>query len=67
MTTFAGQSGLAEHALPFKYLGDALVLRNHAIHVLEEVDIEPDPEMRRSLLTFVVAGGGFSGSRRWPS
>ena len=61
VTSFAGQSGLAEHALPFKYLGDALVLRNHAIHVLEEADIEPDPEMRRSLLTFVVAGGGFSG------
>lgn len=61
VTTFAGQSGLAEHALPFKYLGDALALRNHAIHVLEEADIEPDPEMRRSLLTFVVAGGGFSG------
>jgi NADH:ubiquinone reductase (H+-translocating) len=61
VTSFAGQPGLAEHALPFKYLGDALILRNHAIHVLEEADIEPDPEMRRSLLTFVVAGGGFSG------
>jgi len=35
VTSFAGQPGLAEHALPFKYLGDALVLRNHAIHVLE--------------------------------
>jgi NADH dehydrogenase len=61
VTSFAGQPGLAEHALPFKYLGDALVLRNHAIHVLEEADIERDPEMKRSLLTFVVAGGGFSG------
>ena len=61
VTSFAGQPGLAEHALPFKYLGDALVLRNHAIHVLEEADIERDPEIRRSLLTFVVAGGGFSG------
>ena len=61
VTSFAGQPGLAEHALPFKYLGDALVLRNHAIHVLEEADIEGDPEMRKSLLTFVVAGGGFSG------
>src|SRR6266542_5177085 len=61
VTSFAGQPGLAEHALPFKYLSDALVLRNHAIHVLEEADIEPDPEIRRSLLTFVVAGGGFSG------
>ena len=61
VTSFAGQSGLQEHALPFKYLGDALVLRNHIIHALEEADIERDPEVRRSLLTFVVAGGGFSG------
>jgi NADH dehydrogenase len=61
VTSFAGQPGLAEHALPFKYLGDALVLRNHAIHVLEEADIERDADCRRSLLTFVVAGGGFSG------
>src|SRR6266852_6252535 len=61
ITSFVGQSGLAEHALPFKYHGDALVLRNRAIHFLEEADIESDPELRRALLTFVVAGGGFSG------
>ena len=61
ITNFAGQPGLAEHAMPFKYLGDALVLRNHVIHALEEADIESDPELRRALLTFVVAGGGFSG------
>ena len=61
VTSFAGQAGLAEHALPFKYLADALTLRNHVIHALEEADIETDPELRRVLLTFVVAGGGFSG------
>ncbi|HUE52734.1 MAG TPA: FAD-dependent oxidoreductase [Terriglobales bacterium] len=61
ITSFAGQPGLAEHALPFKYLGDALVLRNHVIHALEEADVESDRELRRALLTFVVAGGGFSG------
>jgi NADH:ubiquinone reductase (H+-translocating) len=61
VTSFAGQPGLAEHALPFKYLGDALVLRNHVIHALEEADVEADRELRRALLTFVVAGGGFSG------
>src|SRR6516225_8910587 len=53
--------GISEHALPFKYLGDALTLRNRVIHTLEEADIEPDPEIRRGLLTFVVVGGGFSG------
>ena len=61
VTSFAGQPGLAEYALPFKYLGDALVLRNRLIHTLEEADIEQDPVVRRALLTFVVAGGGFSG------
>jgi NADH dehydrogenase len=61
VTSFAGQAGLAEHALPFKYLGDALALRNRVIHTLEEADIERDPVQRRTLLTFVVAGGGFSG------
>jgi NADH:ubiquinone reductase (H+-translocating) len=61
VTSFGSQPGLMEHALPFKYLGDALALRNHVIHVLEEADMEPDPEIRRALLTFVVAGGSFSG------
>jgi NADH dehydrogenase len=61
VTSFAGQQGLSEHALPFKYLGDALALRNHAIHALEEADIERDSKARQGLLTFVVAGGGFSG------
>lgn len=53
--------GLSQHALPFKYLGDALYLRNHAIHALEEASIEADPTLKRALLTFVVVGGGFSG------
>ena len=53
--------GLAEHAVPFKYLGDALRLRHHLVHVLEEAAIARDPEERNRLLTIVVAGGGFSG------
>ncbi|MEP6670165.1 MAG: FAD-dependent oxidoreductase [Chthoniobacter sp.] len=53
--------GMREHAHPFKYLGDALYLRNQLVHVLEAAEVEPDPELRRRLLTFVVAGGGFSG------
>ncbi|MBV9929087.1 MAG: FAD-dependent oxidoreductase [Acidobacteria bacterium] len=61
VTDFRGLRGLPEHALPFKNLGDALRLRNHVIHALEEAAIEEDYELRRRLLTFVVAGGGFSG------
>jgi len=61
VTDFRGMRGLAEHAFPFKNLVDALNLRNHAIRAIRESAIEPDPEFRRQLLTFVVAGGGFSG------
>src|SRR5580700_11172387 len=53
--------GMWEHASPFKYLSDALYLRNQLVRSLEEADTADDPELRRSLLTFVVAGGGFSG------
>lgn len=60
-TRLAEISGLQEHALQFKYLGDALILRNHTLHALEEAAVEEDPHVKRSLLTFVVAGGGFSG------
>ena len=53
--------GMREHASPFKYLRDALYLRNQLVRMLEEAESESDPERRRGLLTFVVAGGGFSG------
>ncbi len=53
--------GMREHAMPFKYLGDALHLRSRLVRALEEAETETDPEVRRRLLTFVVAGGGFSG------
>ena len=62
VTDFRGLRGLPEHAFPFKNLGDALHLRNHVIRVLDEAAIEGHDEvLRKQLLTFVVAGGGFSG------
>src|SRR5206468_12711018 len=61
LENFGVVRGLQEHGLHFKNLGDALVLRNRLIHLLEEADIEPDSELRQRLLTFVMAGGGFSG------
>lgn len=54
-------AGAGDHATPFKTLADALRLRNQLVHALEQADIETDPVERKRLLTFVVAGGGFSG------
>ena len=53
--------GVREHGLAMKDLGDAFRLRNHVLRCLELADIATDPDEKRALLTFVVAGGGFSG------
>src|SRR4029079_15983528 len=53
--------GVTEHALALKDLGDAFRLRNHVFRCLELADIEDDPAEKQALLTFVIAGGGFSG------
>ena len=63
VTDLASMPGLAEHAFPFRTLGDALRLRNHVLQVVEEAATESDPEYRNQLLTFVIAGGGFLGRR----
>jgi NADH:ubiquinone reductase (H+-translocating) len=61
VTSFAAMPGVAEHGLAMKDLADAFRLRNHVLRCLELADIEPDPAAKAALLTFVVAGGGFSG------
>jgi NADH dehydrogenase len=61
ITNFYGMPGMIENARPFRTLADALALRNHVLHALEEADVESDPDLRAKLLTFVVGGGGFSG------
>ena len=53
--------GLADHSLSMRNLADASSLRNHIIKSLEWADVTEVPEIKKSLLTFVVAGGGFSG------
>lgn len=53
--------GFAEHSLAMRNLSDAYLLRNHVIQCLEHADITIDKSTKQRLLTFVVAGGGFSG------
>ena len=54
--------GLAEHAYRLKSFDDCFRLKNHIIEMFELADLEADPDERRRLLTFFIAGGGFSGS-----
>jgi NADH dehydrogenase len=61
VTNFFGLPGLADRAFTMKSLGDALALRNRLIANLEAADFECAAGQRDSLLTVVVAGGGFAG------
>jgi len=62
VTDFKGAPGLHEHALPFKNLADALKIRNRIIDVLATAATLTDENLRKEFLTFVVGGGGYSGS-----
>lgn len=53
--------GMAAHALPLKTMGDALVLRNRLIDLLEKAEVEPEPHIKQRLLSVVIVGAGFSG------
>ncbi len=53
--------GLAEHAIGFKNLADAIAVRNRVIWALEVAEGIDDPEQRREYLTFVFVGAGYAG------
>ncbi|MER5174190.1 MAG: NAD(P)/FAD-dependent oxidoreductase [Candidatus Nitrosocosmicus sp.] len=59
---FFGNSDIEETAFTLKTINDAIILRNHIIKIFEQANLEQDNhDLRKSLLTFVVVGGGFSG------
>jgi NADH dehydrogenase len=53
--------GLAEHALGFKSLADAIHLRNHVLTRLEAAAAASAEAHRRRELTFVFVGAGYAG------
>src|SRR3954451_4972229 len=53
--------GLAENALGFKDLADAIGLRNHVLRQLEAADAAVDPAVARRHLTFIFVGAGYAG------
>ena len=53
--------GLAEHAIGFGTVAEAVHLRNHVLSRLDLASSVDDAERRRAALTFTVVGGGYSG------
>jgi NADH dehydrogenase len=61
VTPTFGIPGVETHALNYKGLEDAVLLRDHVIDLAEHADHEPDPAIRRRMLTVCVVGGGYTG------
>src|SRR4026209_1939685 len=61
-TNFFNMDGVRDWSVTMKSLTDAALLRNRMVSLLEEASLQSDEATRRQLLTFVTAGGGFSGT-----
>jgi NADH dehydrogenase len=61
-TNFFNTPGVAEWAVTMKNLADAALLRNRVVAILEEASLHKNEDTQRELLTFLTAGGGFSGA-----
>jgi len=53
--------GLKEFGIGFKYIEEAINLRNRVLGRMARAASTDDAELRRRLLTFVFVGGGFAG------
>lgn len=53
--------GLAETAIGFKSVGEAIALRNRVLERLDAAASTDDESVRRRALTFLVIGGGYAG------
>lgn len=60
-TNYFGLQGLQRHAFGLKDIDEAELIRNHVLACFELAMVEPAPDRRRALLTFVVVGGGPTG------
>jgi NADH dehydrogenase len=61
-TNFFNMDGVRDWSVTMKSLSDTALLHNRMVALLEEASLQSDEAARRQLLTFVTAGGGFSGT-----
>jgi NADH dehydrogenase len=60
-TSFFGIPGVEENSLTLWSYEDAVKIREHVMHQFDRARGIKNSEIRRQMLTFVVAGGGFTG------
>ena len=60
-TNFFGMDSVRENGLQLKDIESAVETRNHLLKMFEKASREADAEKRKSMLTFVVVGGGPTG------
>ena len=60
-TNFFGQDALEEHGFQLKDIESAVRIRNHLLSLFEKASNEGDAEKRKTMLTFVIVGGGPTG------
>jgi NADH dehydrogenase len=60
-TNYYGTPGAEAFALPLKDLSDALAIKNRVIERFEAAARESDPKEKKSLLSFIIVGGGATG------
>lgn len=53
--------GVGEYGVTLRGTNGPEGLRRRIIELVERADVETNPEIRREMLTFVIAGGGFTG------
>ncbi|RKT54060.1 NAD(P)/FAD-dependent oxidoreductase [Saccharothrix australiensis] len=62
VTRLMSVPGVAEHALGFKSVAEAVFLRDHVLRQLELAEQADDPVERAARATFVVVGAGYTGT-----
>lgn len=60
-TNYFGNDDLREATLPMKQVPHSLDIRSHMLQSLEAALLEPNPEKRNALMSFVIVGGGPTG------
>ncbi len=60
-TNYFNNADLQQHSYGLKDLQEAGSIRNHILNQFEKATLETDENLRKAMLTFVIAGGGPTG------